>query len=350
MDETKQSFRLIKVFSIFVGFFTFAFASYAAYIYFSLSQISDPKKCFTTSMYKINLCPSNSSYTKFKSVPSHFIRSLILAEDGSFYSHKGLDWFEIKESFRRNFSEWRFARGGSTITQQLAKNLYLNKDKTIDRKIKEFFLAKQIEKFLSKRQILEKYVNVVEFGPNIFGIQKATRHYFGKSVESLNVLESVYLVSLLPNPKGYSQSFENKKLSSINISRMKTILNRLYRTKKINDEVYIFCETLLDSYDWPFPHYSNPFQEAFDTVEDELMSELGEEQEVEEQDYEEEVIQAVKDAAQKQEENFEPLPEPPQEDDDDTNEDDDSINEGTSILDENPTENLEEKKSTSPEK
>ncbi|MCJ8277464.1 MAG: transglycosylase domain-containing protein, partial [Bdellovibrionales bacterium] len=310
MDERKRIFRLTRWILILTGIAGLTFASYAAYIYVSLKQISDPKKCFTTSMYKVYLCPSSQSYIRFQQVPQHFIRALILSEDTSFYSHKGLDWFEIKESFRRNFQEWKFARGGSTITQQLAKNLYLSSEKSIDRKIKEFFLAQQIEKYLNKNQILEKYVNVVEFGPNIFGIDKASRHYFGKAVESLNVLESVYLVSLLPSPKRYSKSFKTQKLSRINISRMKIILGRMYRTHRITDEVYVFSETLIDTYDWPFPHYSNPFQEAEDTIQNELMEEFNEmEDNQEEPEFEDEVKQAVQEAENETEENFEPIPE-----------------------------------------
>lgn len=276
MDEKKRPFRLIKIFLILCLTFLFLFTSYAAYIYFSLAKISDPRECFTTSMYKIYLCPNGPNYVQFKQVPTHFIRALILGEDASFYIHKGLDWFEIKESFRRNFEEWKFARGGSTITQQLAKNLYLSKEKSVDRKIKEFFLAKQVEKFLTKTQILEKYVNVVEFGPEIFGLKNAAQYYFGKNVDSLNVLESVYLVSLLPSPVKYGSSVKDKQLSRINKSRMKIILGRLYRTKRITDEVFVYSETLMDTYAWPFPHYLGPMteEESFEAIEQELMDEL----------------------------------------------------------------------------
>ena len=151
MDERKRPFRKFLKYGFFAGCIGFLFfASYGAFIYWQTQTIKDPKKCFTTSMYKINLCPGNSNYVRYKNVPQHFFQSLILSEDASFYSHKGFDWFEIKESFRRNIQERKFSRGGSTLTQQLAKNLYLTKEKTLSGKFKEFFIAKQIEKRLSK--------------------------------------------------------------------------------------------------------------------------------------------------------------------------------------------------------
>ena len=207
--------------------------------------------------------------------PKHFFHSLILSEDASFYSHKGFDWFEIKESFMRNIVEWKFARGGSTLTQQLAKNLYLKPDKSFSRKFKEFFISKQIEKRLSKSQILEKYVNVVEFGKGIYGLKPASRHYFSKSPEDLNILESLYLVSLLPSPKRLGKSFNTKKLSRSNLWRMKVILKRLYRTHKIKDELYVYIQMLLESYEWPFSYFDKSDYEVEPfTIEDEIILEL----------------------------------------------------------------------------
>lgn len=277
MDERKWTFKnILKKISLLSLVVAFLFISYGSFVYLQIQTIKSPAKCFTTSMNKVRLCPSDANYVRHKQVPKIFFRALILSEDASFYSHSGFDWFEIKESFRRNLMEWRFARGGSTLTQQLAKNLYLTREKSLDRKFKEFFIAKQIEEHLNKSQILEKYINVVEFGKNIFGLKRAALHFFAKDPSQLTLLESVYLVSLLPSPKKYSRSFNNKKLSPINLRRMKIILGRLYRTKRISDEIYVYSTMLMEDNDWPFPHFSEYHFTDQDkiNIEDELFLEL----------------------------------------------------------------------------
>ena len=278
MDERKRSFRSLSQLILKIGLGSLIiFFLYGTFVYVQLKTIDNPKKCFKTKMFNVHLCPSNSNYVRYSETPKHFFQALILSEDASFWSHKGFDWFEIKESFRRNFLEWRFARGGSTLTQQLAKNLYLSPNKSIDRKFKEFFLAKQLEKKLSKAQILEKYINVVEFGKKLYGLKPAAKKYFDKSVGRLNLLESVYLVSLLPSPRRLSKSFEQRKLSKNNIWRMKIILKRLYRTNRISDEMYVYLEMLLDQEDWPFDSFSEEFINEDFNVEDELLDELSSE-------------------------------------------------------------------------
>ncbi len=233
----------------------FLVISYGGLVYWQTQSIEDPKKCFTTKMFEVYLCPGSSQYVSYSQVPKHFFQALVLSEDASFWSHEGFDWFEIKESFRRNIMEWKYARGGSTLTQQLAKNLYLTPSKSLSRKFKEFFIAKQIEEKLSKAQILEKYINVVEFGKNIYGLKKAANHYFGKSPANLNLLESVYLVSLLPSPRRLGRSFNSKKLSSNNIWRMEIILKRMNRTNKIDSEQFSYLNKLINEFDWPFYQY-----------------------------------------------------------------------------------------------
>lgn len=278
MDERKRTLKkLIRNFILAGLASAFLFASYAFVVYLQTANIKDPKKCLTTAMYKVNLCANSGNYIRYKDVPKHFFHSLILSEDAAFYSHKGFDWFEIKESFRRNILEWKFARGGSTLTQQLAKNMYLSKKKSLDRKFKEFFIAKQIEEKLSKSQILEKYVNIVEFGKGIYGLKPASRHYFGKEPQQLNTLESIYLVSLLPSPKRLGKSLNNKTLSSENLWRMEVILKRLYRTNRISDKAFVFMQMLLDGQDWPFLSYADEmFVEQVESIEDELLEEFDE--------------------------------------------------------------------------
>lgn len=196
------------------------------------------RECFTTSMFHVHLCPKDESYAKLREISPFTRQAVIVSEDGAFYSHKGIDWFEMRESMEKNWEHGGFVRGGSTITQQLAKNLYLNGNKSILRKLREAIIAVQIEGVLTKDEILEKYLNVVEFGKNVFGVKKAAQYYFKKSPGELNVAESAFLAFLLPNPEHYSASFDRKKLSPFARNQMKIIIERLYRFKKISDADY----------------------------------------------------------------------------------------------------------------
>lgn len=139
-----------------------------------------------------------------KRVPRYVLDAIIVAEDGTFYSHSGFDWFEVKESIKRNIEEGRAARGASTITQQLAKNLYLSTSKNPMRKLKEMSITFFLERRLSKQRILELYVNVIEWGNGIFGIEAASRAYFGKSASSLTVDEGARLAAVIPSPLRHS--------------------------------------------------------------------------------------------------------------------------------------------------
>ncbi len=211
------------------------------YAYQSIPSIDNINGCFKTSMYNVDLCPGKSGYVKYNNLPKHLVSSLIAAEDASFYGHQGFDIDEIKDALEKSMDAGRWVRGGSTITQQLAKNLYLTKEKSLVRKIKELILARAIEKKLSKTQIIEKYFNVVEFGQNIFGISKASYHYFQKPPSSLTPAEGAYLVSLLPSPVKYSAAYRNSKdLSKFNKRRVTHILRILHLQKKISDDDYAY--------------------------------------------------------------------------------------------------------------
>jgi len=128
-------------------------------------------------------------------------QAVIVAEDIRFYFHHGLDWDSLRAAFWLNLKEGRVVWGGSTITQQLAKNLYLSPEKTISRKFREFILTQKLESSLTKNRILEIYLNVAQWGPSIFGITAASQHYFGKPPKDLGPLEASYLASILPNPE-----------------------------------------------------------------------------------------------------------------------------------------------------
>ena len=133
-------------------------------------------------------------------IPRHALDAIIVAEDGTFYSHAGVDWHEIQESMGRNMKEGKIVRGASTITQQLAKNLYLSTSRTPTRKLKELLITMILENRLTKKKILELYVNNIEWGPGIFGIQAASRTYFKKSASRLTRDEAARLAAVIPSP------------------------------------------------------------------------------------------------------------------------------------------------------
>lgn len=138
------------------------------------------------------------------------IKAILIGEDDKFYQHEGFDYEALEQAFEKNLKQGRFAAGASTISQQLTKNLFLSPEKSLTRKAKEAILTWRMERALSKRRILELYVNVAEWGDGIFGIEAASRHYFHKSASALSSMEAARLASVLPNPIRFSAVGDQK--------------------------------------------------------------------------------------------------------------------------------------------
>lgn len=136
-------------------------------------------------------------------ISPYAVKAVIIAEDDKFWSHEGFDFEAIQKALEKDLKERKFKRGGSTISQQLAKNLYLSPSKNPLRKIKEAILTWRLERNLSKRRIIEIYLNVAEWGDGIFGIEAAARHYFAKAAADLTALEASRLAVVLPSPLRY---------------------------------------------------------------------------------------------------------------------------------------------------
>jgi len=152
------------------------------------------------------------NWVSFQTIPDLLKKAVRISEDASFYEHKGIDYDEFKESIKKNFEEGALVRGGSTITQQLAKNLFLSPEKSFLRKIIEYFIAKRLENELSKDRIFNLYLNVIELGPGIFGVEAASQHYFNKSVQNLNLEEIVRLAAIIPRPLTVNPTKDSKWL------------------------------------------------------------------------------------------------------------------------------------------
>ena len=145
--------------------------------------------------------PRNPWWTRSDKIPPEMEWAVIMAEDGNFYRHDGIDVRAIKAAIKYDLEKKRFAHGASTITQQTAKNLFLTREKSVTRKIKEIYLAKRMEQELTKGRILELYLNIVELGPMVYGIGHAARYYFDKPAGSLTPRECSFLAAMLPGPQ-----------------------------------------------------------------------------------------------------------------------------------------------------
>jgi monofunctional glycosyltransferase len=167
-------------------------------------------------------------WVPYGAISEHLKKAILLSEDARFFGHGGIDLGELRQALKRDWETMSFQRGGSTITMQLAKNLYLNTSKNPLRKVKEIIIAQQLERQLSKRRIFEIYLNVVELGRNIYGVEAASRLYFVKPAADLNILEAATLAALLPSPRN---SREKNVLYRRNI-----VLARLARAGYVSDE------------------------------------------------------------------------------------------------------------------
>lgn len=169
-------------------------------------------------------------YIKYSKISQDLKDAVRISEDGAFFLHNGFDFDEIKKSIETNIQNRRFKRGGSTITQQLAKNLYLSSKKSIVRKLEEALLTYKLEKQLSKKRIFDLYLNYIEFGNGIFGVEAACKKYFNKSAIELTTFEAARLASIIPSPRNWSPNSPTNRLKK----RTKILLRRMYKYKKLS--------------------------------------------------------------------------------------------------------------------
>ena len=153
---------------------------------------------------KIEVGPGTKGFVKLSSMPSHVGGAAYLSEEVYFPRNRAIDRGLISRAIRLNLINRRFVYGGSTVTQQLVKNLFLTRDKSIARKVQEVLIAKRITQVVSRNRVLELYLNCIEFGYNIYGIGRAAGHYFQKSAKALKPKESVFLALIKPSPRSYT--------------------------------------------------------------------------------------------------------------------------------------------------
>lgn len=175
---------------------------------------------------------SRQAWIPLSRISPYLIKAVIIAEDDKFYQHEGFDFEAIEKAIEKDIRRKKFRYGGSTISQQLAKNLWLTPSKNPLRKLREAVLTWRLEKSLSKRRILELYLNVAEWGDGIFGIEAASRHYYGKTAADLSAQESARLASVLPNPRKYSPTGPSRYIER----RSRLIYNIMVRRGIVTEE------------------------------------------------------------------------------------------------------------------
>jgi monofunctional biosynthetic peptidoglycan transglycosylase len=159
-------------------------------------------------------------------ISHHLKRAIIAAEDSKFLEHEGFDFEAIQKAYEKNLKKGRLVAGGSTISQQLAKNLFLSGQKTPWRKGQEAVITLMLENVMSKRRIMEIYLNVIEWGNGVFGAEAAIRHYYGASASSINAEQAARLAAMIPNPRFYDRHRNTPWLSKktgIILSRMPSV-------------------------------------------------------------------------------------------------------------------------------
>jgi hypothetical protein len=177
--------------------------------------------------------PGTPNWTNLEDISPFMVAAVLTTEDGAFYKHHGFNHAAIKNSLAANIKARRFVRGASTITMQLAKNLFLSRDKTLSRKIEEVVLTDYLEQVFRKDDMMELYLNVIEFGPDVYGVTQAAEHYFGRRPDELNLPECFFLASLLPSPIRYGKLRDKGEVSEGWMKHLRALMEISAKNGKI---------------------------------------------------------------------------------------------------------------------
>ncbi|HZH17529.1 MAG TPA: biosynthetic peptidoglycan transglycosylase [Archangium sp.] len=185
---------------------------------------------------ELHIGPNNPAYLPLAELPRPLVRAVLRSEDAAFWTHRGFDFDSLRNILFAPADDK--VRGGSTLTQQLAKNLFLSREKTYARKVKEAFLTLGLEASVSKERLLEVYFNIIEWGPGLYGIGEAARHYFGKDARELSIRESAFLATIIPNPVRYHVYCSRGTLSEIWTKHVNELLGVLYEGGDLTETEY----------------------------------------------------------------------------------------------------------------
>jgi hypothetical protein len=177
--------------------------------------------------------PTTDNWTDLEHISPFMQAAVLTTEDGAFFHHHGFNHAAIRNALLADLKARKFVRGASTITMQLAKNLFLSRDKTLSRKLEELILTDYLEQAFTKDEMMELYLNIIEFGPNVYGVTAAADHYFGRKPEELNLAECMFLSSILPQPVHYHHLYERGELSEGWLKGIRARMVIAQRTSKI---------------------------------------------------------------------------------------------------------------------
>jgi monofunctional glycosyltransferase len=217
-------FKYFKIICFWIGFTVLTlFLTGMFFVFVFFQSLPDVKHTEFSELKKIAQTSINKKYERkgrkhtwvsMKNINRDLIFTIVMAEDSEFFKHKGFNYDAMINALFENVKADQIKYGASTISQQVVKNLYLSHEKSVVRKIKEYFITKKIEKYLTKNQILELYLNMAEFGPDIFGVYQASRTYFKTKPKNINAAEGAFMALMLPSPRRYHHSlFENQNFS-----------------------------------------------------------------------------------------------------------------------------------------
>lgn len=178
--------------------------------------------------------PGTPAWTNIDDISPFMITAVLTTEDGAFYRHHGFNHAAIRSSVAANLKARRFVRGASTISMQLAKNVFLSRDKAMARKIEEVILTDYLEQVFRKDDMMELYLNVIEFGPDVYGITRAADHYFGRKPEELSLGECFFLASLLPSPNRYGKLHDKAEVSESWMRHLRALMEIAAKNGKIS--------------------------------------------------------------------------------------------------------------------
>jgi hypothetical protein len=179
--------------------------------------------------------PGTPDFTPYEDISPHMETAILVCEDEGFFRHRGFAYRAIENSIQQNLIEGRFLRGASTVSMQLAKNLYLSREKTLSRKLQEAVLTMLLEQELSKHEIMELYLNVIEFGPGIYGVGQAARYYFNEQPRNLSLGQALYLGSILPKPDVHHFAPDGR-VSEKWMSYLRKLMHIARKIQRISDE------------------------------------------------------------------------------------------------------------------
>ncbi|HEX7182187.1 MAG TPA: monofunctional biosynthetic peptidoglycan transglycosylase [Thermoanaerobaculia bacterium] len=239
--EAPRPRRLRRILLVLLGLFVL-YLAWEAVTWPDVSALADQKPRSTAFIERyergpwLGLGPDREAEWKWVSysrISSNLKRAVVVSEDIRFFSHEGFDEVEMRAALEDAWEDRELPRGASTITQQVAKNLWLSGSYNPLRKVKEAILTWQLERELKKRRILEIYLNVAEFGPGIYGAEAAARHYYGKSVRSLTERQAAELAASLPRPHSWHPGVKSKGYQR----RVRSIQRRMSKARWLRNEV-----------------------------------------------------------------------------------------------------------------